>query len=122
MQTVFRMLLLIYLVGTFPFGCVDFSWEAPDPGSVMAKRDGPHHNLYARVVATEVQGTYTFEVRRIKGDEILAKRSISAPVGYHPHKVTLSWDQNGRTASALIDYDFGDNNEVFALSVATITP
>ena len=116
------MLLLICLAGTFPFGCVDFSWEAPEPGSVMATRDGPNQNLYARVVATEVQGAYIFEVRRIKSDEMLAKRSISAPVGYHPHKVTLSWDQNGRTALAIIDYDFGDNNEVFELSVATSTP
>jgi len=83
----------------------------------MAELPNLDKSLSARVVATEVQGTYIFEVRKIRSGNILVRQTISAPVGYHAHVVSLTWSEDGRTVSAEIDNDFGEGNAVFDLRI-----
>ena len=101
-------------------GCTDLSWEPPNPGSVMAELTNPNKSLSARVIATEVQGTYIFEVLKIRSGNILAEQTISAPIGYHAHIVWLTWSEDGRTVSATIDHDFGEGNKMFDLRIVNI--
>jgi hypothetical protein len=86
----------------------------------MAELTNPDKSLSARVIATEVQGTYIFEVRKIRNENILAEQSISAPIGYHAHIVSLRWTEDGRIVSATIDHDFGEGNKVFDLRIVNI--
>jgi hypothetical protein len=90
-------------------------WEPPIPGSVMAERSSPDNTLLARVIAVKAKGTYTLEVRNVRTDDVLAERTIAAPVGYHAHIVSLAWSEDGRLVTATIDHDFGDDNRVFDL-------
>ena len=83
----------------------------------MAELSNPEKSLSARVIATKVQGAYIFEVRSIKKDRVLEKKTISAPIGYHEHSVTLTWSNDGQTIAAAIDHDFGEDNKVFNLDI-----
>jgi hypothetical protein len=116
-----RLSTLIFLVLISLVGCTDLSWEPPNPGSVMAELTNPDKSLSAQVIATEVQGTYILEVRKIGSENILAEQIISAPIGYHAHIVSLRWSEDGRIVSATIDHDFGDGNKVFDLSILNIS-
>ena len=53
----------------------------------------------------------------IKKDSILEKKTISAPIGYHEHSVSLIWSNDGQTVTATIDHDFGEGNKVFNLNI-----
>ena len=86
----------------------------------MAELTNPNKSLSARVIATEVQGTYIFEVLKIRSGNILAEQTISAPIGYHAHIVWLTWSEDGRTVSATIDHDFGEGNKMFDLRIVNI--
>jgi len=86
----------------------------------MAELTNPNKSLSARVIATEVQGTYIFEVREIRSGNILAEQTISAPIGYHEHTVWLTWSEDGRIVSATIDHDFGEGNKMFDLRIVNI--
>jgi hypothetical protein len=83
----------------------------------MAELPNPEESLSARVIATKVQGTYIFKVQGIKKDNVLAEQSISAPIGYHEHSVSLKWSHDGQTVRATIDHDFGIGNKVFDLRI-----
>ena len=83
----------------------------------MAKHMSPDNSLLARVIAAKTKGTYTFQVRDIRTGDVLAERTIAAPIGYHAHIVTLAWGEDGRVVTATIDHDFGDDNRVFDLPV-----
>ena len=120
MNTATRLSTLIFLVLISLVGCTDLSWEPPNPGSVMAELTNPKKSLSARVIATKVQGTYIFEVRRIRNGNILAEQTISAPIGYHAHTISLAWSKDGRIVSATIDHDFGEGNKVFDLRILNI--
>jgi hypothetical protein len=98
-------------------GCIDLSWQPPDPGTVMAELTNPEKSFSARVIATKVKGTYIFEVRSIIKDSVLAKKTISAPIGYHGHSVSLIWSNDGQTVTAIIDHDFGEGNKVINLNI-----
>ena len=110
--TTYIPLLVLLLVG-----CTNLSWKPPDPGTVMAELINPDKSLSARVIATKVQGAYIFEVRSIKKDSVLEKKTISAPIGYHEHNVSLAWSNDGQTVTATIDHDFGEGNKVFNLNI-----
>ena len=86
----------------------------------MAELTSPDKSLSALVIATEVQGTYIFKVRKIRSGNILAEQTISAPIGYHAHIVWLRWSEDGRTVSAAIDHDFGEGNTMFDLRIVNI--
>ena len=120
MDILTRLSTLIFLVAISLVGCTDLSWEPPNPGSVIAELTNTDKSLSARVIATEVQGTYIFEVRKIRSGNILAKQTISAPIGYHEHIVRLTWSEDGRTVSATIDHDFGEGNKTFDLRIVNI--
>ncbi|MGB6378714.1 MAG: hypothetical protein WBG24_18550 [Syntrophobacteria bacterium] len=120
MDILTRLSTLIFLVAISLVGCTDLSWEPPNPGSVMAELTNPNKSLSARVIATEVQGTYIFEVREIRSGNILAEQTISAPIGYHEHTVWLTWSEDGRIVSATIDHDFGEGNKMFDLRIVNI--
>ena len=96
-------------------GCYEPLWEPPTPGSVMAEHTSPDNSLLARIIAAEAQGSYTLEVCNVRKGDVLAHRTIAAPVGYHAHIVSLTWSQDSQIVTATIDYDFGDNNRVFDL-------
>lgn len=115
-----KLLPLFFLLVILLINCTNYSWKPPGPGSVMAELRSPDNLIYARVIATDVHGTYTFEVRDIKSGQVLAEQNIWAPIGYHPHLVTLVWNQNGRTVSATIDHDFGDGNKTYDLNALNI--
>ena len=97
-------------------GCSGPLWEPPFPGSVIAERLSPDKSLLAQVIATEVQGTYTIEVRDLRKGDFIARRVIMAPVGYHAHIASLAWSEDGQIVTATIDHDFGEDNRVFDLS------
>lgn len=101
-------------------GCADNSWEPPDAGTIMAELKSPDTSLTARVIATGIHGTYIFEIRKIQRGNILTEKTISAPVGYHAHIVSITWSEDGRIVSAKIDHDFGEDNKVFDLHIESI--
>jgi hypothetical protein len=110
-----RFLAFILASAIVLSGCSDSLWEPPVSGSVMAERLSPDNSLLARVIAAKTKGTYTFEVQDIRTGDVSAERTITAPVGYHAHIVTLAWSEDGRFVTATIDHDFGDDNRVFEL-------
>ena len=97
--------------------CSETLWDPPSPGSVILERASPDEGLLARVVAAEVHGTYILGVQDGRTGRVLAERTVAAPVGYHPHLVSLTWGENSRTVTVAIDHDFGDYNSVFDLHV-----
>ena len=110
-----RFSTLIIAAAIALIGCSEPLWGPPIPGSVMAERSSPDKSLLARVIAAEAQGTYTLEVRDVQNGDILAERTITAPVGYHAHIVSLKWSEDSRTVTATIDHDFDDDNRMFDL-------
>jgi|GEM_PF-1390626 hypothetical protein len=111
-----RFSTLILAAAIAVVGCSEPLWEPPIPGSVMAERSSPDKSLLARVIAAEAQGRYTLEVCDVRKGDVLAERTVTAPVGYHAHIVSLTWSEDSRTVTATIDHDFGDDNRVFDLS------
>jgi hypothetical protein len=97
-------------------GCMDLSWNPPKPGTVMAVLTNPDKSMTARIIATDVQGSYIFEIRRTHRGTIIAEQTISAPVGYHEHIVSITWNDDGQVFSVTIDHDFGEDNRVFNIS------
>ncbi len=112
-----RFQTFIFAIAIALGSCSGPPWEAPVPGSVMAEKKSPDNRFLARVIAAETNGSYTFNVRDVQTDNILAERTIKAPVGYHAHIVALVWRADGTIVTATIDHDFGDGNNVFDLDV-----
>ncbi len=110
-----RLQTFIFATAIALGGCSGPLWESPIPGAVMAERTSPDSSLLARVIAAKSKGTYTLEVHDVRTGDVLAERTITAPVGYHAHIVTLAWSEDGRLVTATIDHDFGDDNRVFDL-------
>jgi hypothetical protein len=104
-------LAIVWLDRSFSF----FKWDPPAPGTVVAESESPDRNVAATVRATTPGGHYVFELRTRQTGQVIATRDIAAPVGYHPHIVTLEWDSKGKRAVAIIDHDFGDNNLRFTI-------
>ena len=98
-------------------GCSGPPWEPLLPGSVLAERSSPDKSLLAQVIAAEAQGTYTLGVRDVRNGDVLFKRTIAAPVGYHTHIALLTWSEDSRIVTATIDHDFGEDNRVFDLRI-----
>jgi len=96
-------------------GCAGPLWEPPGPGSVVAESFSPDGHLLARIITTEDKGTYTLEIRDVRTGDVLSERTISAPVGYHKHLVSLVWGEGSRTVTATIDHDFGEDKRVIEL-------
>ena len=111
----FAALMLSAMIGMA--ACSDALWEPPVSGSIIAERASPDGSRLARVRAAEVHGTYILGVHDARKGIILAERAVTAPVGYHPHIVSLTWSDDGRTVTAAIDHDFGDYSSVFDLHV-----
>ena len=95
---------------------MDLSWCPPKPGTVMAELTNPEKSMTARIIATEVQGSYIFEIRKTQKGVVIAEQMISAPVGYHEHIVSITWNDDGQIFSATIDHDFGEDNRIFNIS------
>ena len=89
-------------------------WGPPAPGTVVAESFSSDGEWTARVAAGTAIGEYVFDVRDRTGG-VVASRKISAPVGYHTHRVTLEWQPETNTVVAVIDHDFGENNLRFTL-------
>lgn len=83
----------------------------------MAEGSSPDNKLLAQVVATETKGTYIFKVHNIRKGNVLAQRTITAPIGYHAHIVSLKWSEDGLSVTATIDHDFADDNRVFDIRI-----
>ena len=111
----FRSFFLIFSILVFLIGCGDLSWKPPEPGTVMAELTNSDKSATARVIATNVQGSYIFEIRGSHKGEIIANQIISAPVGYHEHNVSITWNDGSCIFSCIIDHDFGEGNEVFEI-------
>jgi hypothetical protein len=110
-------LALLLAVGLWWSSRLDFfAWDAPRPGSIVAETMAPDSGLVATVKAGLTKGEYLFELRRTDGGELVASERISAPVGYHPHRITLRWLAGGARVVATIDHDFGDGNLEFPLA------
>ena len=93
-----------------------FVWDAPPPGTLVAEKVAPDSGLVARVRAGPAKGEYLFELRRTDGGEVVASETITAPVGYHEHRITLRWVTGRARAIATIDHDFGEGNSEFSLA------
>lgn len=106
---------IIFAAAIALVGCSGPLWEPLLPGSVIAEHSSPDKRLLSRVIAAEDQGTYTLEVRDLRKGDVIARRTIVAPVGYHAHIASLAWSEDGRTVTATIDHDFGEDNRVFDL-------
>ena len=110
-----RFSTFIFAAAIGLFGCSGPLWEPPVPESVIAESYSPDKSLLGRVIAAEDQGTYTLEVHNLRKGDVIDRRTIVAPVGYHKHIVSLAWSENGRIITATIDHDFGEDNIVFDL-------
>ena len=98
-------------------GCLDntFEPEWPKPGTIVAKSVAPDEAVVAVVISKRKKGAYWFKIRDVNSGKTLAQTTISGPIGYHEHIVSISW-VNRRSAQVTIDRDFGDNNLEFSLS------
>jgi len=85
-----------------------FNWAPPPAGTVVAQSWSPDNSLLATVIAGDSAGQYVFSLRR--NTEVIARRQIAAPVGYHPQIVHVDWVPDGSRAIATIDHDFGESN------------
>jgi len=81
----------------------------------MAKTVAPDKDIVAMLISKKERGHYWFEIRESGSGVTLARTTISAPIGYHEHVVSINW-VGSRRAEATIDRDFGDNNIKFILS------
>ncbi len=113
----YRLTTVICATAVVMAGCSDalWDWEPPAPGSAMAEERSPDSLFMARVIAAQAQGAYAFEVHDTRKDNVLAERTIAAPVGYHAHIVSLTWSDDSRIVTVTLDHDFGDDNRVFEL-------
>jgi hypothetical protein len=93
-----------------------FAWDAPPPGTLVAERVAPDSGLVARVRAGATKGQYVLELETTTGGELVASDTITAPVGYHEHRITLRWVTDSARAIATIDHDFGEGNLEFSLA------
>ena len=110
-----HFLVLIALLLT---GCTDFfEWEAPETGVLLSKEKSPDLNYSAKIIASDVKGTYVFIVTDNQTNNIVTEQTISAPVGYHKQIVLLQWEQSSKVVSAIIDHDLGENNMVFRITL-----
>ena len=108
---------LLLALGLWWFSRLDFfAWDAPPPGTLVAETVAPDGELVARVRAGAMKGQYLFELRRTDGGELVASETITAPVGYHKHLITLRWVTGTARAIATIDHDFGEGNLEFSLA------
>ena|SRR2546425_3691983 len=108
---------LLLAVSLWWFPRLDFfAWDAPPPGTLVAERLAPDSGLVATVRAGPTKGEYLFELRRTIGGELVARETISAPVGYHEHRISLRWLAGGARVIATIDHDFGEGNLEFSLA------
>ena len=89
--------------------------KPPLPGAIIAESSSPCKKFLARVIVADTEGTYTLKVRDALKDDILAAKTIAAPVGYHSHILSLTWSEDSRIVTVTIDHDFGENNRVFDL-------
>ena len=117
MHFLLRFSTIIFAAAIALVGCSGPPWEPPLPGSVLAERSSPDKRLLAQVIAAEAQGTYTLGVRDVRNGDVLVKRTIAAPVGYHTHIASLTWSEDSRIVTATIDHDFGEDNRVFDLRI-----
>ncbi len=106
-------LAFVWLERSFSF----FKWDPPSLGTVVAESESQDHNLAASVRTATPIGHYVFELRTRQTGQVIATRDIAAPVGYHPHIITLQWDSGGKRAVAIIDHDFGNDNLRFVLGL-----
>ncbi len=83
----------------------------------MTELSNSEKSLSALIIATEAQGIYIFEVRTIEKENVIKKKTISAPIGYHRHSMSLKWSDDGQTVTATIDHDFGEGNKVFKINM-----
>lgn len=118
MRILLKLPTFILLSVLFFAGCTDFSWSPPDPGTVMAELSNSEKSLSALIIATKVQGTYNFEVRTFEKQKVLERKSVSAPIGYHEHNISLKWSDDGKTVTATIDHDFGEGNKVYKINLS----
>jgi len=110
-------LALLLAVGYWWFPRFNFfAWDAPPPGTLVAEKVAPDSGLVARVRAGPTKGEYLFELRKTHGGELVASETMTAPVGYHQHLITLRWVTGSARAIATIDHDFGDGNLEFSLA------
>lgn len=112
-----RFSTFIFAAAIALVSCSESLWEPPLPGSVLAERSSPDKSLLARVIAAEAQGTYTLEVRDLRKGDVIDRRTIMAPVGYHAHIASLTWSEDNRIVTATFDHDFGEDNRVFDLCI-----
>ena len=98
-------------------GCFDITFEPiwPHPGTIVAKSVAPDEAAVAMLIFKNKRGDYQFEIRDSGSGDTLARTTISAPIGYHEHVVSIHWVDT-RRVEATIDRDFGDNNLKFTLS------
>ncbi len=94
----------------------DEPWEPLPAGTLVVESPSPERGLSAVVIAQQTPGGYTLEIRDARNQETLSGKDIAAPVGYHPHLITLKWSPDGAQVVATIDHDFGDNNLLFELA------
>ena len=98
-------------------GCLNGIFEPawPDPGTIVTTAVAPDEAAEAVLISSKEPGHYHFEIRDPASGGTLARREISAPLGYHDHVVSIQW-LDTRRAEAIIDHDFGDNDLKFTLS------
>ena len=110
-----RFSTFIFAAAIALVGCSSPLWEPPVSGSVIVERSSPDKKLLARLITAEAPGAYTLEVRDIQKGDVIVRRTIVAPVGYHAHIASLKWSEDSRIVTATIDHDFGENNRMFDL-------
>lgn len=82
--------------------------SAYEAGTVVTQVPSPDGHAIGRVVALDEDGAYTFELRDSESDSLLARDELRAPLGYHPHRLSIVWSEASSEATATLDHDFGD--------------
>ena len=111
------LLLILYVVINKLTPSITFEENKTDwiAETIVAETTSPDGMLYSKIVTTDTNGKYLFEVKSVN-KVFFKQKFISAPTGYHSHNVILSWDILNSYVIGTIDHDFGDGNIISKIS------
>lgn len=103
----------ILIVGMFIYSAFHEPWfvpEVPAAGVVVAEQESSDGDFLSQVIATDERGVYRFIVFNILTEQAINEKTISVPVSYHAHGVSIEWNQKTNEVIATIDHDYGEGN------------
>jgi len=84
----------ILTIGMFLYSAIQRPWfvpEVPGAGVVVAELEFSDGDFLSKVIATDERGVYQFVVLYTSTEQTINEKTISVPVSYHAHGVSIRW-------------------------------